>query len=47
MSTKIVEVGTHTEPMKMNGLYSSFYKMHFKEEKEMPVSETPITGAVQ
>ena len=30
---KIVEVGTHAELMKKNGLYSSFYRMQFREEK--------------
>ena len=30
---KIVEKGTHDQLMGMNGLYSSFYKMQFREEK--------------
>ena len=30
---KIVEKGTHSELMAIGGLYSSFYKMQFKEEK--------------
>ncbi len=30
---QIVEKGTHEQLMKMNGLYSSFYRMQFKEEK--------------
>ena len=30
---RIVEKGSHSELMKLNGLYSSFYKMQFKEEK--------------
>jgi ABC-type multidrug transport system fused ATPase/permease subunit len=30
---RIVEKGTHGELMKANGIYSSFYKMQFKEEK--------------
>jgi ATP-binding cassette subfamily B multidrug efflux pump len=30
---RIVEKGSHAELMKLNGLYSSFYKMQFKEEK--------------
>ncbi len=30
---RIVEKGSHFELMKLNGLYSSFYKMQFKEEK--------------
>jgi ATP-binding cassette subfamily B multidrug efflux pump len=30
---RIVEKGKHGELMKVNGIYSSFYKMQFKEEK--------------
>jgi ATP-binding cassette subfamily B protein len=30
---RIVEKGPHGELMKLNGLYSSFYRMQFKEEK--------------
>jgi ABC-type multidrug transport system fused ATPase/permease subunit len=30
---QIVEKGTHEQLMAMNGLYSSFYRMQFKEEK--------------
>jgi ATP-binding cassette subfamily B protein len=30
---RIVETGTHGELMKAGGIYSSFYKMQFKEEK--------------
>jgi len=30
---KVVEKGTHSELMKKNGLYSSFYRMQFKEEE--------------
>jgi ATP-binding cassette subfamily B protein len=30
---KIVEKGSHAQLMAMNGLYSSFYRMQFKEEK--------------
>jgi ABC-type multidrug transport system fused ATPase/permease subunit len=30
---KIVEKGTHAQLMSLNGLYSSFYRMQFKEEK--------------
>jgi ABC-type multidrug transport system fused ATPase/permease subunit len=30
---RIVEKGTHEELMKVNGIYSSFYRMQFKEEK--------------
>jgi hypothetical protein len=28
-----VEMGTHEELMKTDGIYSSFYRMQFKEEK--------------
>jgi ATP-binding cassette subfamily B protein len=34
---KIVEKGTHSELMKNGGLYSSFYRMQFKEEKGVEV----------
>jgi len=37
---KIAEKGTHVELMKKDGLYSSFYRMQFKEEKGLD-----ITGA--
>ena len=30
---RIVEKGTHAELMKLNGLYSSFYRMQFKEQR--------------
>jgi ABC-type multidrug transport system fused ATPase/permease subunit len=30
---KIVEQGSHAELMKLNGLYSSFYRMQFKEQQ--------------
>jgi ATP-binding cassette subfamily B protein len=30
---RIIEKGTHAELMELNGLYSSFYKMQFKEQK--------------
>jgi ATP-binding cassette subfamily B protein len=30
---RIVEMGTHEELMKADGIYSSFYRMQFKEEK--------------
>jgi len=30
---RIVEEGTHSDLMKLGGLYSSFYRMQFKEEK--------------
>ena len=39
---KIVEVGTHAELMKKNGLYSSFYRMQFKEEKGIETASTSI-----
>jgi len=39
---KIVEVGTHVELMKKNGLYSSFYRMQFKEEKGIETASTHI-----
>jgi ATP-binding cassette subfamily B protein len=32
---EIVEKGSHSELMKFDGLYSSFYKMQFREEKGM------------
>jgi ABC-type multidrug transport system fused ATPase/permease subunit len=32
---RIVEKGSHIELMKLNGLYSSFYKMQFKEQQEV------------
>lgn len=34
---RIVEKGTHEELMKVNGIYSSFYKMQFKEEKGVEI----------
>ncbi len=34
---KIVEKGSHAELMKLNGLYSSFYKMQFREESGVDV----------
>ncbi len=30
---RIVEKGSHAELMKLNGLYSSFYRMQFKEQQ--------------
>ena len=39
----IVERGSHKDLMKMNGLYSAFYKMQFREEKGVESQEkTPI-----
>ena len=35
---RIVEKGSHAELMKLNGLYSSFYRMQFKEEKGVEIS---------
>jgi ATP-binding cassette subfamily B protein len=35
----IVERGTHEELMRQKGLYSSFYRMQFREEKG--IEETP------
>jgi ATP-binding cassette subfamily B protein len=35
---QIVEWGTHEELMKANGIYSSFYKMQFKEEKGININ---------
>jgi ATP-binding cassette subfamily B multidrug efflux pump len=35
---KIAEKGTHAELMKKEGLYSSFYKMQFKEEKGLELT---------
>lgn len=37
---KIVERGTHFELMEKNGLYSSFYKMQFKEENGLTADAT-------
>jgi ABC-type multidrug transport system fused ATPase/permease subunit len=38
---KTVEQGTHAELMKMEGLYSAFYRMQFREEgfETVPVDE--------
>jgi ATP-binding cassette subfamily B protein len=35
---RIVEKGLHAELMKLNGLYSSFYRMQFREEKGAEIS---------
>ena len=40
---RMVERGTHSELMKKGGLYSSFYRMQFKEERGI---ET-VRGMVQ
>lgn len=37
---RIVEKGTHEELMKLNGIYSSFYKMQFKEEKGVNIESS-------
>ncbi len=39
----IVERGSHKDLMRTNGLYSSFYRMQFREEKGVDAQvETPI-----
>jgi ATP-binding cassette subfamily B protein len=35
---RVVEKGSHAELMKLNGLYSSFYRMQFREEKGVEAS---------
>jgi ATP-binding cassette subfamily B protein len=43
----IVERGSHKDLMRRNGLYSSFYRMQFREEKGVDVqAETPITPII-
>ena len=43
----VVERGSHKDLMRMNGLYSAFYKMQFREEKGVePQEETPIIPVV-
>ena len=43
---RIVERGSHAELMQSNGLYSSFYRMQFREEKGVDVaSMAGLTGA--
>jgi len=43
----IVERGPHKDLMKMNGLYSAFYRMQFREEKGLDVEvETPTLPIV-
>jgi ATP-binding cassette subfamily B protein len=36
---RIVEAGSHKELMKRGGLYSTFYRMQFREEKGIDVEE--------
>ena len=36
---RIVEAGSHKELMKRGGLYSTFYRMQFREEKGLDVQE--------
>jgi ATP-binding cassette subfamily B protein len=48
---RIVETGSHRELMKRDGLYSTFYRMQFKEEKgleaqESAKSRSPSWGSV-
>jgi ATP-binding cassette subfamily B multidrug efflux pump len=40
---KIVEAGKHAELMAKNGLYSSFYKMQFREEKGVEATSSANT----
>jgi ATP-binding cassette, subfamily B, multidrug efflux pump len=42
---RIVEQGSHAELMKLNGLYSSFYRMQFKEEKGVDISSLATSSA--
>jgi len=43
----IIERGSHGDLMKMNGLYSAFYRMQFREEKGLEVQEeTPVLPIV-
>jgi ABC-type multidrug transport system fused ATPase/permease subunit len=37
---RIVEKGSHVELMKLNGLYSSFYRMQFKEQQGVETAST-------
>jgi ABC-type multidrug transport system fused ATPase/permease subunit len=39
---RIVEKGSHMELMKRGGLYSSFYRMQFREEKGLEAEEAPL-----
>ena len=44
----IVERGSHKDLMRRNGLYSSFYRMQFREEKGVDVQvETPILPIIE
>lgn len=40
---RIVEKGSHAELMKLNGLYSSFYRMQFREESGVEISKLTIS----
>jgi ATP-binding cassette subfamily B protein len=43
----IVERGSHRDLMKMNGLYSAFYRIQFREEKGLEAhEETPVLSMV-
>jgi ABC-type multidrug transport system fused ATPase/permease subunit len=39
---RIVERGTHKELMEKGGLYSSFYRMQFKEERGLEIEESAV-----
>ena len=41
---RIVEKGTHAELMKQGGLYSSFYRMQFREEQGIEIQAPPQNG---
>jgi ATP-binding cassette subfamily B protein len=43
---EVVERGSHAELMKMGGLYSSFYRMQFKEEQGLIEAERPVEREV-
>jgi len=40
---RIVEKGSHDELMRMNGLYSSFYRMQFKEENGLEIPSPSLS----
>jgi ATP-binding cassette subfamily B protein len=42
---RIVEAGSHKELMKRGGLYSTFYRMQFREEKGLDVQESAKSQA--
>jgi ABC-type multidrug transport system fused ATPase/permease subunit len=42
---RIVEKGSHAELMKWNGLYSSFYRMQFREEKGLEMASSPALAS--